>query len=173
FGYYCLTDKIHAHINDPGIDDEMRKQLYEMIEFWKIENTAAKVRAAYPDFVKKYLPSDNWMGEPGIAFPLYRLTGANVNYKKLIQKGIPGLLKEIDDYISGYEKKNEDSSFYKGMRIALEVLIDVCNYYRDEAIELLNHTDNDKRKQELEQIANPLEALSISAPKDLRAGIQL
>lgn len=173
FGYYCLTDKILAHINDPGIDDEMRKQLYEMIEFWKIENTAAKVRAAYPDFVKKYLPSDNWMGEPGIAFPLYRLTGANVNYKKLIQKGIPGLLKEIDDHISGCEKKKQDSSFYKGMRIALEVLIDVCKYYRDEAIELINYTDDIQRKKELEQIANTLEAITISAPKNLREGIQL
>ena len=61
------------------------------------ESTSAKIRAAYTDEMKNYLPSDDWMHQSGIAFPLYRLTGGNVNWEMLLKKGIPGLIKDAEE----------------------------------------------------------------------------
>ncbi|HAB53055.1 MAG TPA: hypothetical protein DCE80_12950, partial [Ignavibacteriales bacterium] len=96
FGYYCVKDKILKELDDPEIYDDTRSEVNEMLEFWSKESTSAKLRAAYPDEIKKYLPSDNWMHECGIAFPLYRLTGGNVDWDKLLKKGIPGLIKDAE-----------------------------------------------------------------------------
>ena len=34
FGYYCVKDKILKELEDPTIDDETRKKVLEMVEFW-------------------------------------------------------------------------------------------------------------------------------------------
>jgi pyruvate-formate lyase len=173
FGYYCVKDRILEELKDPEIDNETRKKVLEMVEFWNTESTSAKLRAAYPEEMAEYLPSDNWMNEPGIAFPLYRLTGGNVNWEKLLKLGIPGLKKEIGEYKRKAEKENKDEKFYEGMLIALDLLVDVCNFYSEQAKELINKTQNKDRQRELEKISNVLELITSSSPKTLREAIQL
>ena len=95
FGYYCLFDKLEAAILDENTPLNILPKLQMMYKFWEKESTANKVRHSYPDEMAGYLPSDDWMHDSGIAFPLYRLTGGNINFRKLLQVGIPGLLKEI------------------------------------------------------------------------------
>jgi hypothetical protein len=98
FGYYHLPQAIEEALERSdvvsgvvsSVDAERRGHVRELVEFWKIENTAGKVRRAYPAQMAANLPSDDWMNEPGIAFPLYRLTGGNVNYEKLMRLGCPG-----------------------------------------------------------------------------------
>lgn len=173
FGYYCVKDKILSEIEDPAIDDETRKKVLEMVEFWSKESTSAKLRAAYTDEMKKYLPSDDWMHQCGIAFPLYRLTGGNVDWEKLLSKGIPGLIKDAEEAKQKAVTESKEPEFYEGIKIALEVLIDVCQWYAKQSTELMNQTNDEKRKGELQQIADTLEMITISAPKTMREAIQL
>ena len=173
FGYYCVKDKILEELKNSEINDDTRKKVLEMVEYWNVESTSAKLRAAYPEEMANYLPSDNWMNEPGISFPLYRLTGGNVNWEKLLKLGIPGLKREIEEYKIKAIKENKDEEFYEGMLIALDVLTDVCNFYSNHAKELSEKISDQGRKKELEEISNILELLTISAPKTLREAIQL
>ena len=173
FGYYCVKDKILEELKKSEINDDTRKKVLEMVEYWNVESTSAKLRAAYPEEMANYLPSDNWMNEPGISFPLYRLTGGNVNWEKLLKLGIPGLKREIEEYKIKAIKENKDEKFYEGMLIALDVLTDVCNFYSNHAKELSEKISDQGRKKELEEISNILELLTISAPKTLREAIQL
>jgi pyruvate-formate lyase len=171
FGYYCVSDKIIKELEDPAVDDELRGKVLDMIEFWKTESTSARVRSAYTDEMKKYLPSDNWMGEPGIAFPLYRLTGGNVNWEKLLKKGIPGLIKDTDIYINNKNTVNKE--YYIGTKAALKLLAENCLFYAAQAKLLKALTDNTERKKELDKIASTLEIITVSAPKNLHEAIQL
>jgi len=173
FGYYCVKDKILKELEHQTIDDETRKKVLEMVEFWSKESTSAKIRAAYTEEMKKYLPSDDWMHQSGIAFPLYRLTGGNVNWEILLKKGIPGLIKEAVEAKQKAVTENKDPEFYEGIKIALEVLVNVCHWYAKKAIEIKNQTEDEKRKEELQQIADTLEMITVSAPKTMREAIQL
>ncbi len=173
FGYYCVKDKILKELEHQSIDDETRKKVWEMVEFWSKESTSAKLRAAYTDEMKKYLPSDDWMHQCGIAFPLYRLTGGNVNWEVLLKKGIPGLIKDAEEARQKAASKNKEPEFYEGIKIALEVLVNVCHWYAKQAIELRNQTKDEKRREELRRIADTLEIITVSAPKTMREAIQL
>ena len=173
FGYYCLKDRILEELKNSGPDEKTKGKVLEMVEFWDIESTSAKLRAAYPEEMAKYLPSDNWMGEPGIAFPLYRMTGGNVNWEKLLKLGIPGLINEVEEYRIKAKEQNKDYKFFEAMKIALDVLVEVCNFYSLQAKDLISKTQDKDRRQELETISNVLELITVSSPKTLREAIQL
>jgi hypothetical protein len=74
-GYYCRESEIREVKRLAAMSGEQAREVEDMLEFWKGENTQAKTRAAYPPAVQKALPSDNWTVESGIAFPLYRMAG--------------------------------------------------------------------------------------------------
>jgi pyruvate-formate lyase len=171
FGYYCVYDKIEKELEDKTINEDLRQQVLKMVEFWKKESTSSKLRNAYTDEMKKYLPSDNWMGSSGIAFPLYRLTGGNVDWEKLLKKGIPGLIKDAEAFINNPVVKNKE--YYTGTKMALELLASICLFYADQARELKENTDDEARKKELEKIASILEVITVSAPKNMREAVQL
>jgi len=173
FGYYCCRGKALEYINDPDLSTIEKKEIEDMISFWDSESTSSKLRAAYPEDMAKYLPSDNWMGDSGISFPLYRLTGGNVNWEKLLQKGLPGMYKELSEYKNNAVSENKDPFFYEAMESALDTLKDVCIYYSSQAKELAALTTDPLRKEELIQMADILEIITVSAPKNMREAIQL
>jgi pyruvate-formate lyase len=123
--------------------------------------------------MKSFLPTDDWMHQCGIAFPLYRLTGGNVNWDKLLKKGIPGIIKDAKEYREKALTENKEPEFYEGIIIAFEVLADVCRWYTKQALELSTNTSDTKRKKELQQIADTLELITVSSPKTFREAIQL
>lgn len=94
FGYVFDVKRMR-NLFDSITDERIRSQLEEVEAFWLEEDTTCKIRAAYPPEIADLLPSDNWTGEPGIAFPLYRMSGTHLDYGKLVEKGISGLEEEI------------------------------------------------------------------------------
>lgn len=173
FAYYCQFEEIENDLKSALYTDDERKKIHEMMEFWKNEDTSEKLRKAYPQKMAQYLPSDDWMNTSGIAFPLYRLTGGNINFKKLLEIGIPGLYKEIESNKNSALQNGKDEKFYEGMKLAVDVLVDVCNHYEKQASEKAALQTNPTIKNELLEIANTLQAIVISKPKTLREAIQL
>lgn len=178
FGYYCLYDRIFDELKDSSINDDLRKQVLEMVDFWKKESTSSRIRESYSAEMKKFLPSDDWMNQPGISFPLYRLTGGNVDWEKLLKKGISGLIKETENFIN--DSNTPDKDFYRGIKIALEVLIDICNFYYGQIKKIIKeisrtkpHPSQAEKIAELEKMAAVLEIITVSPPKNLREAIQL
>lgn len=172
FGYYTLPEEIDTLIHDPQLAD-LKDQLQAAQEFWRTENTSAKLRAAYPPEMVKALPSDNWMGSSGVSFPLYRLTGGNINYSKLMKLGIPGLLKEVREQKGRAAERGRDVSFYTGLEIALEVFIDSALFFSQQAAQLINETDDKRRQADLAEMSRILKKITQSAPETLREALQL
>ncbi|MEW6652671.1 MAG: pyruvate formate lyase family protein [Bacteroidota bacterium] len=173
FGYYCQFELIECDLKSGNFSDEEEEKIYEMMNYWKNEDTSEKLRRAYPQKMAKYLPSDDWMNTPGIAFPLYRLTGGNLDFNKLLNLGIPGLFKEIESMKNEALQNGKDESFYEGMRIAVDVLVDVCKHYENQALDKAKKETDLLRKNELLEMAGSLQAIVISKPKTFREAIQL
>lgn len=171
FGYYCRFEEFEKYLSEFDYSPEEEKEIREMMKFWEKEDTSNKLREAYPDEMKKWLPTDDWMNASGIAFPLYRLTGGNIDNEKLVTLGIPGLQKEIKAKLEKAEPGKKE--FYEGALLAIDVLIKVAKHYASQARYFAEETDDNKWKNELINIANTLDLITESKPKTLREAIQL
>jgi len=166
-GYYYLKGEIKNRLNDPELSAENKKILQELKEFWKQENTVTKTKKAYPPEMQKLLPSDNYIGESGIAFTLWRMSGSQLDYGKIISLGIPGLKKEIQK-----KKNSQNRKLFDAMEEALEILSDVCLYYADRAAQQAQ-TAKGERENQLRELETTLRNISSSKPKTFREGLQL
>lgn len=173
FAYYCRFDEFRKQLESENFSEDERDKIQGMMDFWTNEHTSGKIRAQYPPLMAKYFPSDDWMHDSGISFPLYRLTGGNIDNQKLLNLGIPGLRKEIEAGRIDAVKHNKDVKLFEGMLLALDVLVDVCRYYQIQAEQKASEVNDPLRKKELEEIASSLELITVSKPKTLREAIQL
>ena len=172
FGYYALASKIDEALERSDVSPGRRRDVEAMRDFWMLENTAAKVRAAYPEDLDRLLPSDDWMGEPGIGFPLYRLTGGTVDYDKLLRWGIPGLKSRIDRALRRAHSAGRDTALYDGMRLAVGALTDACRSYEREARRQIVGAQG-LRRSELVRLAETLQMLPLRAPRSFHEALQL
>jgi pyruvate-formate lyase len=171
FGYYHLPEAIDDALRRFPLSRARAARVRRMRAFWDEESTAAKLRHGYPDELARWLPSDKWMTEPGVAFPLYRITGATPDYGKLVRLGLPGLRAEIVERRRGAE--SEACDLYDGMALALDTVADVCRHYEVEAAGLAETAADPSRRQELRQLAAALRAITLRAPRGLLEAAQL
>lgn len=80
---------------------------HSLTDFWRPRTTDYLVRQALPPEVLRFLPSDAWTREGGVAFPLYRIGGTVLDYTRLLQLGLDGLeeqarscLAEAPDFLA-------------------------------------------------------------------------
>ncbi len=159
-GYYCRPDALKACADvidaaDPGAG--AAGIVKNLVDFWKTRTTEHKVRAAYPPEVTALLPSDDWVGEPGVAFPLYRMAGTHLDYELLLAEGYHGLYRRTMQMTP-----DPHAPFAEGCRKALEVFRQVIGRYQQEASVLEN-----------EEIGEDLEVIDEGPPKTLAQAIQL
>ncbi|MCU7494441.1 MAG: hypothetical protein HF314_15830 [Ignavibacteria bacterium] len=173
FGYYCQESEIRELMSKSELDSTRRQKIEEMLLFWRTENTSAQLRKRYSGEMARWLPADDWMHDYGIAFPLYRLTGGNINFGKLLTLGIPGLSEEIRRFRLFAQRDAKETEFYDAMLIALEVLSDLCRHYAREARLKAEVESDTESKNELLQMASALEKVTVSKPKTFREAIQL
>lgn len=173
FGYYCREREIRELMARNEPDESLRQEIEEMLIFWKTESTSAKLRARYTEEMTKWLPTDDWMHDYGIGFPLYRLTGGNINFGKLLSLGIPGMAEEIKSYKASAEKESKGTEFYDASLIALDVLSGICLHYAQVAKLKSESEKNPERRGELMEMAAVLEVITCSKPKTLREALQL
>lgn len=162
YGYYCQDNIIKEALLTMEMDETHRKKLEDVIDFWKEEALRVKVRNAYPEHLTNVLPSDNFTGEAGVAFPLYRMGGVYLNYDKLMKLGITGLMEEVRGCIERENLKNGNVELFKAMEMSLELIIEGCQRYALQA-----------RKLRKEDMALALENITQAPPKNLREAIQL
>jgi pyruvate-formate lyase len=173
FGFYHLPKAIREAMAVHSLAPETHRRVQEMLAFWDEESTAARVRRAYPPELAAYLPSDDWMDTPGVAFPLYRLTGGNVDYEKLMRLGLPGLAREVEHHRQEAADRGQDPALLEGLAIALNTLVGVCRRYENEARHLAELEPDRERQAELEAMARALANLREAPPQTFREAAQL
>ena len=145
-------------ISDGASEAEI-KDAETMLAFWEEQETRKNLRAAYPQDIKEAMPEDVYWEHSEVAFPLYRVVGAYLDYGKLLRLGIRGLKEEIEAY-----RKTAPSSdgFYRGCLIALDAFSAVARRYADQAREIGN-----------KPLSDALDRIATEAPQTFLEAIQL
>lgn len=160
--YYCDEEFLDEEIQRLKPNDGMAQKLEEARCFWRNENTKTKTRRSYPKAMAEALPSDNFSGEPGIGFPLYRIGGIYLNYEKLVKLGVPGMEQEVRRYKDSARENGGDVELYNSMEMTLQLFKDICEFYAKQA-DGMGKFD----------LASTLMKIRISKPETLREAIQL
>lgn len=172
FGYYIQKEELLQAAQQNKLDAEEMREINNLVNFWDKESTQSKVRNSYPPDVAKALPGDNWTTETGIAFPLYRLAGGSLDYRKLLFAGVSGLLYEIVNYESATGDV-ETLYFYSALKNALRAFSGICYIYAGKANRMALLCKDEKRKKELTAITDNLEYVAVNPPGTLAQAIQL
>lgn len=172
-GYYIHYRAIEQLFNSPSLKKEKRKKLEELAEFWKTANTVSKTKMAYSEEMKVILPSDNYIGESGIAFTLWRMSGIQLNYRKLVEKGIPGMREEIMEFLSHAVPGTKQHKLYTSMIDAIDIFCDVCRYYSGMTKEMARNEPNTSYRKDLNEMSVILEKITETKPESFREGLHL
>jgi len=171
---YCIHPDIDQMLlNKPELSDKNNGKLEELLSFWQQEGTVQKSRKKMPEEVKQIIPSELYFLESGIAFQLYRMSGVQLDYYKLIKLGISGLLEEIATNKSNYLPDSKEFKLYLGMESVLHSFSELCLFYAAQSNELAVREANADRATELAEMSKVLENISENKPTTFREGLQL
>lgn len=166
-GYYCDTSTLLEMKKNPELSDEERNNLDYLINFWKGNTTDEKIFAQYTPEQKTLLSHGDFNTESGIGWPLYRMSGAQMNPEKLLQLGICGLIKEAEHL----HPKNP--AFYNAVISALTTLQNICLRYHKELSQESDICADAKRCAQLRQMSDDLEYIAWNSPQTFRQAAQL
>lgn len=171
---YCIHPDIESQLlKRPELNEKNRLKLAVLMEFWQKEGTVYKSRRKMPEEVHTAIPSERYYLEPGIAFSLYRMSGIQLDYRKLLRLGIPGLKAEVSHLLDLCDIGSKSQRLYTAMEQVLDSFSQLCSDYALQALELAGHSKKHKRKAELEQMAEVLTTIAYKKPETFREGLQL
>lgn len=122
-GYYCTRHVLEAMKSGAAPDEAAR--LDDLLQYWQGKTTKEKIIARYSAEMREQLTLGDMAKESGIGFPLYRMSGAQMDPTKLLTLGIDGLMAEA------IGKEHLNPPFYQAVRMALESLQRLCIRYGD------------------------------------------
>jgi pyruvate-formate lyase len=178
FGYFCNEVAILDAVEKGNIPLDQRDKVMDLLIFWRKECTTRKIEARFSEKMAKVLFREKiaefpFLYEPEVATPLYRMAGIYINYEKLVTLGIPGMMVEVAQYQQQAIARGEDATLYACMHDALVLFTEICEYYRDQALDSAAKTSDVFRKKELLEMADVLRTIGSSAPGTFREAMQL
>ena len=172
--YFYDPQRIDALLHSDAYTDAQKQDIRDALEFWKGEETRRKTRARFPEYMKQALPEDIYWEHSEVAFPLYRIVDAYMDYDKLMRLGLDGLKAEALRYQAKAEKEGGDVSLYEGMAMAVDTLSAVCLRYAEEArAAARTFGASPARREQRLKIAGALEAVAHKAPSTFVEAMQL
>ena len=151
FIYNCKLERLAKLIE--GTHDVEKEELEELYTFWADENDKELLRRYYPNDIKELMPYDDFENDYYTAYPLYRLGGAYLDFEKLFDLGIDGLIHEIDS--------QPLNSFLRACKKSLIYLKELIKLYRDDAMDINP------------ELAYTLNELLEHRPQNMKEAIQL
>jgi pyruvate-formate lyase len=109
---------------------------------------------------------------PLVAIPPYRMAGVFLDYEKLLRLGLPGLKAMAEASRVRPAKEGKDTSLFTGMLEAIDVVVDVCRFYRDQALAGAKQAPK-VRSIELETLAKALDSFTRRPPETFLQALQL
>ncbi len=165
-GGYCFD---FGALDKYDFSEEEKAQYLELKDFWREEYTCAKTQRYLDADQKRYASHGQGQISGGEACGFC----VAVDLDRLVQRGIPGLMSDIDVREVRARENGEGLEFIQGLREALLIVIDVCKHYEKQAREMLETCDDANDKARLEQIAESLSAIVKRKPETLHEASQL
>lgn len=99
-----------------------------------------------------------------------------INNKKLLEKGLRGIIDEIDSKILSFRPGNADDGnklvFWKAAKISCQAVIDFAHRYSDETLKRAKERSCERRRKELEDIASVLRRVPEHPAETFREAMQ-
>ena len=173
YGYYIDEPRVTAALEKETGDAKYREDLHDLLIFWKTNSSNNKVLRRTPDSIKDIIFSDNWKETPLPASPIIRMAGAYLDFDKLIWLGLPGMKKEASEYAKKAEENGGDVILFECMSGAIELMQEVCLWYEKQARELISSAPTEKRRSQLEKMADALKGIAAHEPSSMLEALQL
>ena len=152
-----------------GQSDADREAIEQIEAFWRQEHTCAKGQARLPEDQALYARGGGQQITGGEACGFC----VALDLDRLVQLGIPGLQAAVEQGLARAQAGQGDEDFFRGLGIALEVLVDVCEHYRRQAQALAQQARDAQDRARLDRIAASLEAIVRRPPGSLHEAMQL
>jgi pyruvate-formate lyase len=181
-GYFCDEPKISDEIKTDNIPDDAKKNLIELINFWKGKTTLdilhnSTDKSSFPIGVRNAIlfPDDGelWTDASFVANFMPRMAEINLNFEKLLKLGISGMRKIITLFRDKAVLEAREADLYNGMLITLDLFSEVCIYYSDMAYRDADRSQSETRRSELIEMAGILKKIAVDRPESFREAIQL
>lgn len=144
--------------NYAPVSEEDKAVIRDCCEYWHGKSLFDRWQAAIPDELK--FANGPVIGGGGFCLNTQYFGHISTDFEVVMQKGISGLMRDIDDSIARFEKDtigNVESfnkvQYLKSMKISLGAIVKFANRYADEAERLAGLEADPGRKRELAQIA--------------------
>jgi len=156
------------------VDEDTRKELKEINEYWKNRSVQGMEREAIPEKIKPY-----WRFFGAIVWGHFAESGVP-NYEKIFKVGLNGIIDEAKARILEIEQNPdlEPEEFMKqknlleAVIIALEAAVKWGKRYAELARRMADSETDSLRKKELERISEVCEWVPGNPPKNLHEAIQ-
>ncbi|MBN2002715.1 MAG: pyruvate formate lyase family protein [Anaerolineae bacterium] len=166
-GYYGHAGGLQQDLDNTEVDDLTRKRVEAMMVFWQKEATMdGKVMSSLPAEVQAVTTNT-------IAAMSGRLSGASLDFAKLVAMGLPGLRAEVEQSQVCALQENGDLHLHAALLMALDLLSDVCHYYARQARDMATRINDPQWYAELQAMSNVLDHIAIGRPATFREGVQL
>lgn len=161
-GGYCFDFAAAERYENPTD----RAVISQLSDFWRSECTWAKIHETWDADMLELIRGDGQIAGGGCGFAL------GLDLERLVQHGIPGLLADVEARIERATAR-DDLDFLRALRLALELVVDVCNHYREQARRLVPTIEDDINRARMITIAESLAAIVDRAPGTLHEAMQL
>ena len=119
--YFYDPQRIDALLHSDRYTEKQKQDIREALAFWKEEETRHKTRARFPEYMKQALPEDIYWEHSEVAFPLYRIVDAYMDYEKLMRLGLDGLKAEACRYREKAEREGGGTALFALLALAGDV----------------------------------------------------
>ena len=168
--------KVLGHLGEVSVSDEQKKLFKEVIEYWdgKTLNDRANklfeekygINPLLPQMTGLFFSATTWPGGAGC-----------VNYNNVLTRGISGMIKEVEERLSGLTltlagSQNRKILFYEGVLTSLKATIQWANRYAALARDMAAKEENPQKKEELLEIAEICDWVPENPPRTFREALQ-
>lgn len=166
-GYCCDEKKLLQMLQEPALSEEDRESIKDLIEYWKGKTTTEKIKSHYTQEMMTVLSHGDYAIDKGTAFPLYRMSGAQMNPEKLLEKGLDILMEEI------LEMSCQNPDFYHAAYSVLKTFQSLCIRYSTTAARISESASALEEKQKWNYIAENLLFIAHKKPESFWQAAQL
>lgn len=182
-GYYAKTqDWPSAHDPMESTIEEIQRW-DDLRTYWNQHSTIAQCKRDFSPEILEHMPDE--FPEEGLrqtAYPLYRMSGLQLDFKKWVKLGLCGLRSELYQKMnrsspmneSTLNSRDEPQKFIQSILDSLDVFESCIDHYRSEIEKLLKlETQTISHRKNLERCYTSLKALKYRAPQHFHEGLQL
>lgn len=161
-GWFYDEGRAMEALEQDGASAAQIAEVRELLKFWASVETRKNLRACYSEDIRQTMPEDIYWEHSQIAFPLYRVVGAYMDYDKLLRLGLDGMRAELAECRDGAAARGEDTELFDACTIALDALSETIRTYACDA-----------HRRGMERLAAALETIACRPPETFLEAMQL